>query len=80
MAVHRILWTIEKKARRHAWELLKRLRTNPAVPWICGGDFNEILNPSEVAGGGERSLNEMLIFREALDWCDLRDMSLLDQN
>ena len=41
----------KKKARRHAWELLKRLHSNPDVPWVCGGDFNEILNPTEVAGG-----------------------------
>ncbi|GMN68652.1 hypothetical protein TIFTF001_037707 [Ficus carica] len=64
----------KKKARRHAWELLKCLRTNLDVPWICGGDFNEVLNPSEVDGGGERSLNDMLLFRETLDWCDLVDM------
>ncbi|GMN63226.1 hypothetical protein TIFTF001_032293 [Ficus carica] len=47
------------------------------VPWICGGDFNEILNPSEVAGGSERSLNEMWLFMEALDWCDLTDMGFV---
>ncbi|GMN35437.1 hypothetical protein TIFTF001_048454 [Ficus carica] len=64
----------KKKARRHAWELLKHLRTNLDVPWICGGDFNEVLNPSEVDGGGERSLNDMLLFRETLDLCDLVDM------
>ncbi|GMN40449.1 hypothetical protein TIFTF001_009667 [Ficus carica] len=53
----------KKKAHRHAWKLLKRLRTNPDVPWICGGDFNEVLNPSEVDSGGERSLSDMLLFR-----------------
>ena len=67
----------KKKARRHAWDLLKRLRSNPEVPWICGGDFNEILSPSEVVGGGERSLNEMWLFREALDWCDLTNMGFV---
>ena len=44
------------------------------MPWICGGDFNEILNPSEAEGGSERSLSDMLLFRETLDWCDLMDM------
>ena len=47
------------------------------MPWICGGDFNEILNLLEAADGGEQSLNEMLIFREALDWCDLTDMGFV---
>ena len=44
------------------------------MPWICGGDFSKVLNPSEVDSGGERSLNDMLLFRETLDWCDLVDM------
>ena len=57
----------KKKARRHAWELLKCLHTNPDVPWICGSDFNEVLSSSETDDGGERSLSDMLLFRETLD-------------
>ncbi|GMN37350.1 hypothetical protein TIFTF001_006730 [Ficus carica] len=66
--------TKKKKTWRQARELLKRLRTNPEVPWICGGDFNKILTPTEAEGGGDCSLNDMLLFRETLDWYDLVDM------
>ena len=32
-------------ARRHeAWSELRRLNHHPAVPWICMGDFNEIVS------------------------------------
>lgn len=44
------------------------------MPWVCGGDFNEILSPGEETGGDDRPFSDMLRFRNVLDCCDLMDM------
>jgi hypothetical protein len=38
--------------RRETWSLLKILAQFNPLPWVCVGDFNEILTPSEKWGGG----------------------------
>jgi exonuclease III len=39
--------------RGEAWNLLKLLRDFSPHPWMCAGDFNEILEESEKFGGAE---------------------------
>ncbi|EPS60668.1 hypothetical protein M569_14134, partial [Genlisea aurea] len=41
---------------------------------LCAGDFNEILDPSEISSSGTRPPNQMAVFREALLDCDLTDL------
>ncbi|KAI9070755.1 hypothetical protein K1719_047287 [Acacia pycnantha] len=38
--------------RLSQWELLSNLATDSSMPWIIGGDFNEIKTPREQKGGG----------------------------
>ncbi|TXG57285.1 hypothetical protein EZV62_018598 [Acer yangbiense] len=38
--------------RRVSWDLLRRLQAVDTLPWVCGGDFNELLNLDEKLGGG----------------------------
>ncbi|KAL5558507.1 hypothetical protein UlMin_034718 [Ulmus minor] len=52
--------------RNQFWNLLKRLADSSSLPWLCGGDLNEILFSHEKQGG-ER-LDRMLGNRE---WMDL---------
>ena len=33
-------------------ELIKNLAQFNPLPWVCVGDFNKILTPSEKGGGG----------------------------
>ncbi|KAL5843046.1 hypothetical protein ACOSQ3_013649 [Xanthoceras sorbifolium] len=40
--------------RQHSWTLLRRLQHQLTLPWLCGGDFNEILSSSEKEGGVNR--------------------------
>lgn len=58
-----------------SWELLRRLSGLFDLPWLCGGDFNEIIYNSEKIGGLPRnSLPAILNFRLTLDECDLSDL------
>ena len=44
------------------------------LPWLVGGDFNEILLDNEKIGGRPKSLQQMIDFLFALDECGLRDL------
>lgn len=57
--------------KRHTWTLLKRLTGLFTYPWICFGDFNEILNPNEKMGGNDKNLSMVAEFRDAVRECKL---------
>ncbi|XP_074321466.1 uncharacterized protein LOC141658006 [Silene latifolia] len=60
-------------ADRHlSWELLRLLSRQSHLPWVCIGDFNEILFSTEMKGGS-RPQWQMNNFRAAVDECGLRD-------
>ena len=56
------------------WEHLRGLHLQPAKPWLCAGDFNEILFSHEKEGGRPRSQGCMDRFREAMEHCQLHDL------
>ncbi|XP_073030650.1 uncharacterized protein [Primulina eburnea] len=63
--------------RHFSWDLLYRLREVSElkeIPWLVGGDFNEIFFDSEKLGGNMRAPTQMQAFREALDFCELQDL------
>ena len=37
--------------RGRSWELLRQLHSMSSLPWLCSGDFNEILADDEKVGG-----------------------------
>ncbi|KAK9689802.1 hypothetical protein RND81_09G081800 [Saponaria officinalis] len=54
-------------ADRHlSWKLLCLLGRQSSLPWVCVGDFNEILYATEMKGGS-RAQWQMNNFREAAD-------------
>ena len=55
------------------WRLLRILNQQLDLPWLCAGDFNEILYSHEKKGGPARPQNQMESFRLALFECGLRD-------
>lgn len=62
-------------AKRHeAWELLKVLGNLSPAPWLCIGDFNEIVSLSEKWGSNGRSSHQMKKFQSILHDCDLSDL------
>jgi endonuclease/exonuclease/phosphatase family metal-dependent hydrolase len=60
--------------RHEAWALLRHLASLFPYPWICIGDFNEIVENADKWGGRTRSNSQMGAFRQALDDCGLTDL------
>ncbi|KAL5550690.1 hypothetical protein UlMin_000866 [Ulmus minor] len=60
--------------RSQFWNLMKRLGDSSSLPWLCGGDLNEILFGHEKQGGAERAQYLMSHFREAINYCGLADL------
>ena len=46
-------------------------------PWLCAGDFNEIIGQDEKLGGALRSHNQIQLFREVIDECSFMDMGFV---
>lgn len=60
--------------RKDSWDLLEKLSGSSNLPWIIGGDFNEILLASEKLGGVDKSQAQMNLFREVVDSCNLHEL------
>lgn len=59
--------------KKHTLTLLRRLVGLSSYPWLCFGDFNEILHMHEKTGGNNRNLNLVVDFRHAIKDCNLVD-------
>jgi hypothetical protein len=60
--------------RHKTWDMLKYIRSTNDLPWLCVGDFNEVLHREEHVGVNERSWTQIAGFREAVDVCGLYDL------
>ena len=60
--------------RHKTWSLLKFIKSSSSLPWVCIGDFNEVLHQSEHVGIQERSRARIEGFREMVDVCGLSDL------
>ncbi|KAK2640566.1 hypothetical protein Ddye_028361 [Dipteronia dyeriana] len=63
--------------RQHRWTLLRGLSRMSNLPWVCAGDFTEILNENEKVGGVCRTKGRIERFRETLDECGLQDLGFM---
>ncbi|XP_073360443.1 uncharacterized protein [Aegilops tauschii subsp. strangulata] len=63
-----------RSLRYKTWDTMKILRGESSLPWVCIGDFNEILRPEEQFGPNERDAAQIAGFREAVDVCELADL------
>lgn len=59
--------------RKYSWQLLQRIGNERRAPWVCMGDFNEVLLQSDVLGGAERPTSLLRQFRDVLN-----DVQLLE--
>ena len=67
----------ETHLRSASWNLLRTLQNQCDLPWLCGGDFNELLKSHEKSGGRPRPFGQMQKFREVLDECGLIDLGFI---
>lgn len=79
MEIHRFYGKPVTHLRSQSWALLHRLSQMSEfqlLPWLIGGDFNEILYDSEKKRGGSmRSLSQISAFQDVLNLCKLKDSS-----
>jgi hypothetical protein len=60
--------------RYKTWDLLMFIRASSPLPWLCIGDFNEVLHRSKHEGVQERSYAQIEGSREMVDVCGLYDL------
>lgn len=64
--------------KKHTLTLFKRLVGLSSYPWLCFGDFNEILYTHENTNGNNRNMNLVADFRHAIKDCNLVDAGCRD--
>ncbi|KAL0446124.1 UNVERIFIED_CONTAM: hypothetical protein Slati_1740300 [Sesamum latifolium] len=64
---------LDASRRRLVWEKLMLLSNQFDAPWLCAGDYNEVLF-QHVKTGGDRPQWQMEDFRRTLEQCDLCDL------
>lgn len=64
----------EEQRKTETWRLMRHLHALASLPWVCLGDFNEILASDEKNGGVHRPMAPMLEFRNTLLHCGLIDL------
>ncbi|BFG30761.1 hypothetical protein CerSpe_170350 [Prunus speciosa] len=63
--------------RSSSWNLLSTLGQQVSLPWICFGNFNEILSVNEKRGGLVRANRLMEAFQSVLSNCELSDLGFV---
>ncbi|XP_075650201.1 uncharacterized protein LOC142620776 [Castanea sativa] len=56
------------------WRLMRHQHARASLPWVCLGDFNEVLASDEKNGGNRRPMAPMIEFRNTLLHCGLVDI------
>ena len=64
----------ETHRRKESWSFLNTLNQQYHLPWLCLGDFNEILSTEEKLGGAPRLQQQMDAFRNVVNKCRFKDM------
>ncbi|GMI63386.1 hypothetical protein HRI_000007900 [Hibiscus trionum] len=63
----------ETSKKTKTWDLIDSLNNNDGLPWLLGGDFNEILADNEKQGGCRRARSQINNFRQCLSRNNLFD-------
>ncbi|KAG2583695.1 hypothetical protein PVAP13_6KG193318 [Panicum virgatum] len=63
-----------RERRKESWYLMRFLRAQSSSPWLCVGDFNEVLSVDEQFGVNEREGWQVAAFQDAVNDCRLLDL------
>ncbi|KAM0829701.1 hypothetical protein ACQ4PT_066715 [Festuca glaucescens] len=63
-----------REKRQEFWDFMHSLSTQWSGPWICCGDFNEVLCQEEHFGSSGHSDTQIRLFKECLEDCSLSDL------
>jgi hypothetical protein len=69
-----------RERRSEFWDFLRFMRAQWNGPWICCGDFNEVLSQDEHIGPRDRTENQINAFRDCLQDCELTDLGFEGPN
>jgi hypothetical protein len=64
----------EVQLRPQSWSLLRHLASLAPNPWLCLGNFNEIVSSTEKSSHTVRPQGQMAAFQKVLDDCRLLDL------
>ncbi|KAH9790374.1 reverse transcriptase domain-containing protein [Citrus sinensis] len=67
----------ESSRRRESWHLLRRLASFSTLPWVCIGDFNDLLDSSEKNGSRPHAAWKIQGFRSAISDAGLSDLGMI---
>jgi hypothetical protein len=74
MEILGLLQTPEGSKKKRVMGIVCHLANIDPVPWLCIGDFNEIVNLMEMKEGLKRARRQMVDFQEALEDSQLCDL------
>ena len=60
--------------REETWTLLESLKHSNNLPWLCLGDYNEIISQTKKSGGRLRPTRQMDRFHEVIHHCGFMDL------
>jgi len=63
----------EEENKQKTWDLVASLN-NSTLPWLCFGDFNEILDHQDKQGGMPKSQAQLDRFLEVASMCNFKDL------
>ena len=63
--------------RMESWRLLSSFCDGFGLLWLVIGDFNEILCASEKEGDAQRPNQQMVRFKNAINYCGLREVEFI---
>src|ERR1044072_1153632 len=64
----------ESQHKCKTWQLIQQLKSQNEVPWLCCGDFNDVLSPDDKKGGDPVSLSYLQYIYDAMAECSIADL------
>ncbi|XP_057428231.1 uncharacterized protein LOC130721452 [Lotus japonicus] len=64
----------EERFKARTWDLVRRAKPPHPMPWLCIGDFNDIISPADKLGGDVPDMGRLQVANQACNECDFHDV------